>query len=239
LQTGQIKHTLEGHLDQVTFLAISLDGQILASCSKDCTIKVWDLQTGQIKHTLEGHLDQVTFLAISPDGQILASCSKGCTIKANSGRLLLLYSAPMVRLLLVALTRLSKCGIGRRDSFVNTLQGHSGWVNCIAIAQDGLTLISGSEDNTIKLWNLQTGQLKRSFKGHFGLVRAIAISPDGQKIISGSGDKTIKVRELPRGRVSRTFHGHSDHVTSIAVSLDGKIFVSPSSDKTIKLWGVR
>ncbi|MFM6726125.1 MAG: WD40 repeat domain-containing protein, partial [Dolichospermum sp.] len=66
----------------------------------------------------------------------------------------------------------------------STLTGHSDYVNAIAVTPDGKTVISGSDDNTIKIWNLETGRKKFTFKGHSDWVNAIAIAPDGKTLIS-------------------------------------------------------
>lgn len=69
----------------------------------------------------------------------------------------------------------------------------------LAISPDGKTLVSGSKDKTIKVWNLSTGEELRTLKMHQGYVNSVTISSDGQKIASGSYDKTIKVTEPKNG----------------------------------------
>jgi WD40 repeat protein len=69
--------------------------------------------------------------------------------------------------------------------------GHSGEVTSVAISPDGQTFVSGSEDETIKVWHLQTGELLRTLEGHSIWVWSVAISPDGQTLVSGNLDRTI------------------------------------------------
>jgi WD40 repeat protein/tRNA A-37 threonylcarbamoyl transferase component Bud32 len=121
----------------------------------------------------------------------------------------------------------------------NTLKGHSSDVNSVTFSPDGQMLVTGSDDRTIKLWNLTTKQEIRTFKGHTSWIYAIAISPDGQTIASGSADKTIKLWNLNTGQEIRTLKGHSGSVTSLAFSPDGKLLASSSLDKTIKLWNLK
>ncbi len=69
----------------------------------------------------------------------------------------------------------------------------SDWVHSVAISPDGRTVVSGSADKTIKVWDLASGSLKATLTGHSGWVFSVAISPDGRTVVSGSWDKTIKV----------------------------------------------
>jgi WD40 repeat protein len=126
VSTGKALRTLSGHNDSVWSVAIAPDGQTLASGSWDRTVKLWNLNTGEIKRTLRGHSKQVHSIAFSPDGGILASGDLGGTIKLWSAR--------------------SGCQKG-------TLKGHSDSVE-ISFPADGKTMITGSFDDTIKMWRL-------------------------------------------------------------------------------------
>ena len=88
--------------------------------------------------------------------------------------------------------------------------GHSGGVSSVAIAPDGRTALSGSDDRTLKLWDLATGKELRTFTGHSEDVTSVAIAPDGRTALSGSGDKTLKLWDLASGKELRTFTGHSE-----------------------------
>lgn len=129
------------------------------------------------------------------------------------------------------------------------LNGHTGEVNSLFFrpipplpAQNQIslgveeTLASGSDDKTVKIWDLKHKKEVRTFRGHLGKVYAVAISPDGQSIVSGSDDKTIKIWDLNTGKEIRTLNGHQGIVTSVAISPDGQTIVSGSYDRTIKIW---
>jgi WD40 repeat protein/tRNA A-37 threonylcarbamoyl transferase component Bud32 len=204
-----LANTLTGHSKQVYSVAISPDGQILASGSVDNTIKLWSLSNGKPLRTLSGHSSKVRSLAISPDGQKIVSGSWDGTIK--------LWNLQTGQLL-------------------KTLSGHSDGVLSVAISRDGQTLASSSADKTIKLWNLRTGQLLRTLSGHSGWVYSVAISPDGQTLANGSDDRTIKLWHLPTGTLITTLSDPSGNVVrSVAFSPDGKTLVSGSFNK-INLW---
>lgn len=76
---------------------------------------------------------------------------------------------------------------------LRTLQGHSGWVQSVAISHDGQFIASGSNDKTIKIWSWETGKLLTTFTGHLGSVNSVAFSPDRLFLVSGSDDKTVKI----------------------------------------------
>ncbi|NCR32919.1 MAG: NACHT domain-containing protein, partial [Microcystis aeruginosa L211-101] len=120
----------------------------------------------------------------------------------------------------------------------NRLVGHNGSVNSVSFSPDGKTLVSGSDDNTIKLWNVETGQEIRTLKGHYNSVRSVNFSPDGKTLVSGSVDNTIKLWNVETGQEIRTLKGYDSSVNSVNFSPDGKTLVSGSNDNTIKLWNV-
>ncbi|NET46389.1 caspase family protein [Okeania sp. SIO2B3] len=128
----------------------------------------------------------------------------------------------------------------------NRLQGHDQFVRSISISPDGHILASSSDhnvvskssDNTIKLWNLETGEVIRTFQGHTEFVTSISISPDSQTLASSSFDNTIKLWNLETGELIRTLQGHDQPVTSISISPDSQTLASGSFDNTIKLWNL-
>ena len=116
------------------------------------------------------------------------------------------------------------------------LTGHTSFINCLTISPDGKTLVSGSADNTIRLWNFTTGEALKTLTGHTSYVNAIAITPDGKTLVSGSADTTIKLWDLASGKELKTLHGHQGYINALDISPDGKILASGSTDKTVKLW---
>jgi WD40 repeat protein len=80
---------------------------------------------------------------------------------------------------------------------ISTPAGHTDKVTSIAFSPDGEMLASGSDDKTIKLWDLQTGQEIVTLYGHSSYVESVAFSPDSKTLVSGGYDKTVKVWQLP------------------------------------------
>jgi WD40 repeat protein len=119
-----------------------------------------------------------------------------------------------------------------------TILNVGGAVYCIAVSPNGQHIVSGSEDQTICVWNATTGEMVAGpFTGHTDSVKSVAFSPDGQHIVSGSLDQTICVWNATTGvMVAGPFTGHTGRVFSVAFSPDGQHIVSGSSDYTICVW---
>ncbi|THH05167.1 hypothetical protein EW146_g9973, partial [Bondarzewia mesenterica] len=111
-------------------------------------------------------------------------------------------------------------------------------VNSVVFSPDGKRIVSGSRDQSIRVWDAETGEAaSEPFKGHTSVVSSVAFSPDGKCIVSGSYDKTIRVWDVETGETaSKPFQGHTGMVTTVTFSPDGKRIVSGSKDNTIRVW---
>ncbi|TEY29165.1 hypothetical protein BOTCAL_0965g00010 [Botryotinia calthae] len=121
---------------------------------------------------------------------------------------------------------------------LQTLEGHSSSVNSVAFSADGSKVASGSDDDTIRLWDAVTGEPFQKLEGHSSSVISVAFSPDGSKVASGSDDDTIRLWDAVTGEPFQKLKGHSSWVTSVAFSPDGSKVASGSYDDTIRLWDV-
>jgi WD40 repeat protein len=74
-----------------------------------------------------------------------------------------------------------------------TLEGHSDGVNSVVFSLHGSRIASGSDDNTVRVWDVQTGQCQHTLKGHSDRVSSVVFSHDGSRVASGSNDKTVRV----------------------------------------------
>jgi WD40 repeat protein len=124
------------------------------------------------------------------------------------------------------------------DKSRRTLTGHSDTVYSVAFSPHGRATLSGSEDKTLKLWDVSAGMELRTFTGHSNSVFSVAFSPDGRTALSGSWDRTLKLWEVASGKELRTITGHLEGVSSVAFSPDGRTALSGSWDRTLKLWDV-
>jgi len=124
-------------------------------------------------------------------------------------------------------------------SQIAVLSGHTGWVRSLAFSLDGISLVSGSDDKTVKLWDVQTGGVVMSFCGHTGQVHSISISPNCTIFASGSQDNTIRLWYIQTGECFCVIDGHSDNINSVNFSpTNSQFLMSASDDHTVRQWGV-
>ena len=211
-------HTATGHYGSVRHNSIvySPDGETIASGSSDGTVRLWDIHTGQYHNTPIEHTEFVYDVAFSPDGNIIASVEGSPWNSLD----------PTVRLWSTA-----------SGEYLATL-AHTPNVNSVAFSPQGNILASGSYDDTVLLWDVNTGRRLRTLTGHTGGVYSVSFSPDGNTLASGSGDDTVRLWDVDTGRHLRTLTGHTRVVYSVFFSPDGDMLASGSGDDTVRLWTV-
>jgi WD40 repeat protein len=221
-ETGQqLLHLLGGGGN----VAYSADGKRLASRNYNwdkatyayvnAEVKVWDAQTGQEIQGLNEKSDGWILFTFSPDGKRIAIGGQ---------------RAGMPRI------KVYDTGTGRE---LFTFQQHTDTVNDLSFSPDSKRLASGSADQTVRIWDLQTGQEIRTLKGQ--RVSKIAFSPDGKRLASDSqSDDTVRIWDVQKQSNPETLNIQGNHGT---ISSDFKLLASASRnwsgtapDKTVMIW---
>jgi len=169
LETGEQLVPFRGrnseHDDVVTSVAFFPNGKVIASASRDGTVKIWDADTGLIQRTLIDHAGPVLSVAVSPDGKRLAAAGFGSTIVTWSAT----------------------------GQLVRKITAESDRVVSLVFSADSRQIIAAGANSIIAVFDADSGQLLHSLIGHGGGVKALAFSPDNHRFASGGEDKTINI----------------------------------------------
>ncbi len=123
------------------------------------------------------------------------------------------------------------------NNFYRIVSRHGSDVMSVAFSPDGKSILTGSQDSTARLWDLQ-GNLLQEFKGPETVVTSVAFSPQGNSVLTGAEDKTARLWDL-RGNLLQEFKGHQGIILSVAFSPDNKNILTGSMDKTARLWNLQ
>jgi WD40 repeat protein len=114
---------------------------------------------------------------------------------------------------------------------------HNGGVLCVAISPDGKWAASGGQDNTVRIWDVATGNVKHTLFGHNSAVQCVAFSRNSKILASGASDKNIRLWDVSNGQSIRMMtNAHNDWVRGLHFQPDGKQLVSAGDDRTVRIW---
>lgn len=268
--TGRKLASFRGHRDAVLALAFSPRGTTLASGGGDTTILLWEAApfVGELQPARPA--ERVTEEAAANPVIVPPSVAlppvvpgitdlygdplpEGATVLMGSSRYR--HSGGITALALSADGRtvatagsLPHAGnpgvihvweVGRGKEII--LTGHAQEVLSLAMSPDGKSLVSGGADQTVRIWNLDSGRerlkidLKRTFNNH---VHTVAFSPEGAQVAAGCFDSLVHLWDAATGREIGHLKGHESWIASIAFTPDGKTLASAGQDSSIRLWDV-
>lgn len=239
-ELGELERTIKGH----TRAVLDVDyggprgGTLLASCSSDLNIKLWD-PADDYKNirTLPGHDHSVSAVRFIPSGAAGSPMSGNLLVSASRDMTLKIWDVTT-----------GYC--------VKTLSGHAAWVRDVVPSPDGRYLFSAGDDRVARLWDVSSGETKATFLGHEHNIECVALAPfttyphlaplagykkpppassSAEFVATAGRDKIIRLWDA-RGNLLKTLVGHDNWVRSITFHPGGKYLISVSDDKTIRCW---
>ncbi|CAG2212066.1 REC14 [Mytilus edulis] len=232
-----LRHALEGH--QLGVVSVDINKtELAASSSLDSHVRVWDIITGKcIKSIDAGPVDAWT-LAFSPDSKFLATGSHSGKINifgVDSGRKEMTMDTRGKFTLSIAYSPNGQyIACGSIDGIVNVFDVNKGVP--INTLEDSQLLLTGSDDNTIKVYEIQHAIMAGALSGHGSWVLSVDFCKDDTHFVSSSSDKTVKIWDAGSRQCVHTFYDHADQVWSAKYSDDGSKIVSVSDDKSIQVY---
>jgi WD40 repeat protein len=215
ISTSENVLTLE-HSSTILRIRYSPDGKTLATANYDGTATLWDAVSGQKLLTLQGHAMSVNDFAFHPGGTLLAT--------ASSDRIVKIWDTSGAELLTL-------------DDFTQGSDTNDIWG--VTFSPDGEYLAVARPDNTVRLFNPNTGEEVRTLAIYnTDALRGLAFSPDGKYIAAASNDRTANVWDVETGQKLLTMSGHTNRVLSVAFSADSSRLITASADQTVKVWNV-
>jgi WD40 repeat protein/transcriptional regulator with XRE-family HTH domain len=253
--TSRVRLTLRGEADGMTGVAVSPDGNLMATAGLDGSVVLWDMASGKEISTLRAHDEAVSSVAFSPDGSRLLTASTDGTAKVwdvASGKLFATLAghtdsisravfdpADGARAATASDDSTAKIWDLKTGEELVTLSDGSRRVNNIAFSPDGSRLAAVQDEGVATVWDASSGEEWLSLAGPTDNLYAVAFSPDGSLLATAGDDGIVRVWDAGTGENLLTLTGH--HVTtvvSLAFSPDGSRLASASADRTTKIWDV-
>ncbi|ETO19108.1 hypothetical protein RFI_18131, partial [Reticulomyxa filosa] len=251
IETNKQIQLFKGHSDYVRCVKFSLyhyynhRRHIICSSSLDKTIRFWDIKHNQHLQLLNQHKGWVGGIDFSSfnGGRYLCSGSGDNTIRlwdVETSKSLHVFNGHEYGVECVVFSPLQSNSNNNNQS-----------KNIGVIGGSGYTICSGSDDKTIRIWDIETNKRHIVFKGHENMVRSIKYGPNGlvNTILSGSMDKSIRLWDIRSGKQIQVFNGHKSYVYTVEYSpfeVDNNEFCgilnticSGSTDNTIRFWDIR
>ena len=214
IKTADGKPVVGAHLSVLESLAFSPDGKTLATGSYR-EIKLWDVEKGELKQTIGGFVDRVYAIAYSNDGKWIATGGGAAT---EDGEVKLLDATGKVVL--------------------DMKPTHSDSVFGLSFSPDNTKLATCGADKFVKVWEIPSGKMLKSFEGHTHHVLDVGWKPDGKLLASGSADNNVKVWDFEKGEQVRTINAHQKQITRLVFVGKTPTFLTASGDMSVKLWNI-
>ncbi len=260
LNGGTVVRKFEGLTGEPRCVAARVDNQRVSVGTADGKVLVWNAGNAELLQTIEIG-SPVTRLAYSPDNQKLAVVDEKNTLRIfgpvippeqpQAGIELYLHqevvsAQPLTRIEFSRDNRsvwaTQQDGQVSEWAYASPVQlrqfNHGGPVYAVAISRDGKTVVSGSTDQTVRIWDATTGQQRFQLNGHVGAVHAVALTPDESLIVSSGADKTIRLWDVAGGRQLKQLTTLDETMYSVAVHPNGRTVAAAGADRKVHLFDI-
>ncbi|CAE6474795.1 unnamed protein product [Rhizoctonia solani] len=258
LATWSFGNILESNsllFDSVRSATFSPDGRRIAFATHNRILVIDSLTGQQLNRPFRGHTHPVLFVKYSPDGTRIISCSSSVAqiqdsrngndiSRTNIGGTRAAASVQIspdgTRIVTAEVRFIYVWDAFNGEQVLGPLKGHTRKINIVKYSLDGQQIISGADDQTLRIWDAQTGDVVEII-GPFAepgrSISSVEYSPDGTRIVFGSADGAIAVWcTVKRDMVLGPIKGHSEAIMSVTYSPSGTYIASGSEDKTICVW---
>lgn len=244
---------LKAHEGPVEHLSLSGDGRLIVTASDDRSLKIWVRETLEPAGAIYMDDGPATSLSVR-NNRALTTHADGSTNIWDIEKKQRLYRFKRNEASVWAASftgsedRFAAAGhdwtvalweTSSETTPLKILEGHENAVQALASDPSGIWLVSGGADKSVRLWNLETRDLKRTFRTSSDFITALAVSNDAGLIASGSLDGSVRLLATGSGRTLRTFNAHKSKVTSITFSGNGEYLATAAEDGSVRVRGLK
>lgn len=245
-------YILKGHKAGIASLAFSPDSKTLVSGGQDETMKIWDVTKREETKTISKFGSAPTSLAFSADGQVLAVGNYGAVAVFQTRR----WKKKKSRICFPSFVENMAISPDQKKLFASSWKEKSlimidfpslsnekilkedNWTDALSLSKNGQLLLTGSHANSVKIWEVASGELINQFQNHDDWVYGCFFFSNDQKVVSVSLDKNIIVSDAKTGKVLQKKLAHDDGISNAVISVNEKLLFTTSLDKTLRIWDV-
>lgn len=240
---------IKAHDTAIEELALSGDGRLIVTASHQPELKIWSFDSRQPKGVVALEDGPATSLAVRNNRVVTGHANGAVAVyDLDTGRRLYRFKRNDARIWAVTFVgsedrvaaashdwTLAIWETASESAPAAILEGHENAVQAVAADPSGQWLASGGADRSVRIWNVETRDSRRTYRNNSDFISSLAFSPDGTILATGSLDGTIKVLSLNSYRIQRAFGGHNKRITSLAISNVDDLLASASEDGIVRV----